>query len=132
VLDPSSSPTAWTGPELCVNGTCLFSNAALNGGIAVLTSPQHAQIVQGYDIGDDGSGGANPPPFHVAEIEGKGIGLRANHSIAKGEVLMVRAPTFVAQTVALVELEERVRDMRKLPSSLPSRLAFPFRVFPFS
>ncbi|KAI3322411.1 SET domain-containing protein [Xylariaceae sp. AK1471] len=104
-----TSTSAWTGPELCTNGTCVFTNAAQNGGIALITSPQHAEIIQSYTVSDDG--GAYPPPFYREEIEGKGIGLRANRSIAKGEVLMVRAPTLVAQADALVDLEAGVRDM---------------------
>ncbi|KAJ2974848.1 hypothetical protein NUW58_g8527 [Xylaria curta] len=63
------------------------------------------------DYAVDADGGADPSPFYVAEIEGKGIGLRANRSIAKGEVLMVRTPTLVAQAELVNELEPRVRDM---------------------
>ncbi|KAI8953511.1 hypothetical protein F4801DRAFT_536671 [Xylaria longipes] len=107
ILPPS--PALWSGPEHCVNGTCVFSNVAQNGGIALVTSPQHAQIMQEYAY--DVDGGADPPPFYAEEIPGKGIGLRANRSIAKGEVLMVRAPTLVAQAEALGELEVGVRDM---------------------
>ncbi|KAI3342187.1 hypothetical protein F4824DRAFT_445340 [Ustulina deusta] len=109
VLPPSSSSVQWDGPEHCINGTCIFSNAAQNGGISLITSPQHAHVIQSYAV--DVDGGAYPPPYHTEEIDGKGIGLRANRSIAKGEVLMVRGPTLVAQTEALVELEVSVRDM---------------------
>ncbi|KAI1133413.1 hypothetical protein F5Y10DRAFT_260295 [Nemania abortiva] len=98
----------WSGPEYCVNETCVFSHGARNGGIALITSPQHAHIIQNYAV--DADAGAFPPPFHVEEIEGKGIGLRANRSIAKGEVLMVRAASLVVQTDAIGELEDEVRD----------------------
>ena len=87
----------------------MFSNAAQNGGISLIASPQHAQIIQNYAIEADG--GAYPPPYYTEMIEGKGIGLRANRSIEKGEVLMVRAPTLVAQTEVIVELEVGARDM---------------------
>ncbi|KAI0479620.1 hypothetical protein F4859DRAFT_529787 [Xylaria cf. heliscus] len=109
VLPPSSSLTGWSGPEYCANGTCVFSNAVRNGGIALITSPQHARIIQEYAV--DADGGADPPPFYAEEIQGKGIGLRANRSIAKGEVLMVRTPTLVTQVEALADLEVGVRDM---------------------
>jgi hypothetical protein len=94
----------------------VFANAAQNGGIALITSPQHAAIIQSYAVSADG--GAYPPPFYVEEIEHKGIGLRANRSIAKGEVLLVRAPTVVAQADALVDLEAGTRDMSKPLESL--------------
>ncbi|TGJ88730.1 hypothetical protein E0Z10_g91 [Xylaria hypoxylon] len=108
-LPPVSPSAQWTGPEHCVNGTCIFTNAAQSGGISLIVSPQHAHIIQSYAF--DVDGGAYPPPFYTEEIDGKGIGLRANRSIAKGEVLMTRAPTLVAQTEALVEWEVAVRDM---------------------
>ncbi|KAI0858134.1 hypothetical protein F4860DRAFT_487296 [Xylaria cubensis] len=107
VLPPSSS--GWSGPEHCVNGTCVFSNVAQNGGVALITSLHHAQIIQDYSV--DADGGAYPPPFYVDEIPGKGIGLRANRSIGKGEELMVRTPTLVTQVDAIAELEVAVRDM---------------------
>ncbi|KAI0514515.1 hypothetical protein F5B22DRAFT_647555 [Xylaria bambusicola] len=102
-------PTQWKGPEKCVNGTCVFSNAVQNGGISLITSPQHAHIIQSFAVHADG--GAYPPPYYVETISGKGIGLRANRSIERGEVLMVRGATLVAQTEPLVELEVGVRDM---------------------
>ncbi|KAI0100125.1 hypothetical protein GGR51DRAFT_533170 [Nemania sp. FL0031] len=108
ILAPTLSGQ-WSGPEYCANETCVFSHAALNGGVALITSPEHAHIIQNYAIDDDA--GAFPPPFHVEDIEGKGIGLRANRSIAKGEILMVRAATLVVQTEGIAELEDEVRDM---------------------
>ncbi|KAI1822393.1 hypothetical protein F4861DRAFT_550738 [Xylaria intraflava] len=105
---PRPSASSWAGPEHCVNRTCIFSNAEQNGGISLITSPQYARILQEYPFVADA--GAYPPPFSIEEIEGKGRGLRANRSIAKGEVLMVRGPTLVAQTEALIEMEMTVLD----------------------
>ncbi|KAI0974040.1 hypothetical protein F4678DRAFT_458828 [Xylaria arbuscula] len=109
VVPPSSPSLEWRGPEHCVNETCVFSNAAQNGGISLITSPLHASIIQDYAITVDG--GAYPPPYYVDVIDEKGIGLRANRSVAKGEVLMVRAPTLVAQVEAIEELEVAVRNI---------------------
>ncbi|KAI1425732.1 hypothetical protein F5Y12DRAFT_795673 [Xylaria sp. FL1777] len=110
LVQAPSTPSAaqWSGPEHCVNGTCVFTNAAQSGGIALITSPQHANIIQSYAFAVDG--GAYPPPYYTEAIDGKGIGVRANRSISKGEVLMVRAPTLIAQTDGIVELEVGVRD----------------------
>ncbi|GAP89583.1 putative lysine methyltransferase protein [Rosellinia necatrix] len=113
--EEEGAPGGWHGPEHCVNGTCVFSNAAASGGIALITSPRHARIIQGYGglsaaSHDDGGGGAHPPPFRAEQIPGKGVGLRADRPIAKGEVLLVRAPTLVAQVDALGELEPGTRD----------------------
>ncbi|KAI0407644.1 SET domain-containing protein [Xylaria palmicola] len=111
VLPDLSSPssTGWRGPDHCINGTCVFSNAARNRGVSLITSPQHAHIIQNYAASVDSS--ADPPPFYAEEIEKKGIGLRANRSISKGEVLMVRTPTLMVQTDALNELEVGARDL---------------------
>ncbi|GAW17046.1 hypothetical protein ANO14919_064960 [Xylariales sp. No.14919] len=109
VLPPPPPSAQWSGPENCVNGTCIFSNAVQNGGISLITSPEHADIIKSYDV--DADGGAYPPPFYTEQIEGKGIGLRANRSIVKGEVLMTRGATLIAQTEALIEWEVAVRDM---------------------
>ncbi|KAI1145902.1 hypothetical protein F4825DRAFT_466976 [Nemania diffusa] len=106
VLPPASSSAQqkWSGPSHCANGTCVFAH----GGVALVTSPHHANIIQSYAL--DADDGAEPPPFKVEDMQGKGVGLRANRSIAKGEVLMVRAPSLVVQTEAIAKLEVGVRD----------------------
>ncbi|KAI1177157.1 hypothetical protein F4777DRAFT_587391 [Nemania sp. FL0916] len=112
ILDPSAPSQGdddqWNGPEHCFNETCIFSHATHHGGVALITSPRHAHIIQNYEVEADG--GAVPPPFYVEEIPGKGIGLRANRTIPKGEVLLVRAPTLVVQTDAVNELNVAVRN----------------------
>lgn len=92
--------------------------------MALITSPQHARIIQEYDVGDDG--GADPPPFEAEDIPGKGIGLRATRAIARGEVLMVRAPTLIAQEAAIVDLQVSARDRSEssLPLPLPLVLGY--------
>ncbi|KAI0141696.1 SET domain-containing protein [Xylariaceae sp. FL1272] len=113
------SQSEWTGPDSCVNGTCVFSHSSQNGGLSLITSPMHAHVIQGYSVIPDG--GVKPTPFREANILGKGIGLRANRTIKKGEVLLTRGPTLVAQVDGLVALEEGTRDllydisMQKLP-----------------
>ncbi|KAI0202075.1 hypothetical protein F4808DRAFT_459457 [Astrocystis sublimbata] len=129
ILPPSTPPTStgWSDPENCVNNTCVFSNPA--GGSALITSPRHARIIREYtfDCDTDEESGVDPP-FFEEHMHGKGIGLLSNRSIAKGEILMVRNPTLVAQMDALAELEVGVRDMMyeialsRLPKS--SRDAF--------
>lgn len=99
-----------------------------HGGVALVTSPHHANIIQSYAL--DADDGAEPPPFKVEDMQGKGVGLRANRSIAKGEVLMVRAPSLVVQTEAIAKLEVGVRDRSKEPSVPISRHPPPFRHFP--
>ncbi|KAI1258621.1 SET domain-containing protein [Xylariaceae sp. FL1019] len=113
------SQSEWTGPESCVNGTCVFSHSSQNGGLSLITSPVHAAVIQGYSVIP--AAGAKPTPFREANMLGKGIGLKANRTIRKGEVLLTRGPTLVAQVDGLVALEEGTRDllydlsMEKLP-----------------
>ncbi|KAI0019243.1 SET domain-containing protein [Xylariomycetidae sp. FL0641] len=99
----------WKGPEHCINGTCVFSNDDLNGGVVLITSEQHAGIVAGYSAVEEIT--AAPPAFREAEIPGKGRGLVATRDIHKGEIIMTRFPTLMAQTLAIVDLEEGVRDV---------------------
>ncbi|KAI1814188.1 hypothetical protein GGS20DRAFT_549731 [Poronia punctata] len=106
-----SKQRVWKGPEHCVNGTCIFSNAVQNGGIALITGAAHAKTIQEYEIVADDGGGADPSSFVVEDVPGKGVGLRATRFIAKGEVLMVRSPTLMVRTDSLEGMDDSVRDL---------------------
>ncbi|CAJ2502473.1 Uu.00g098670.m01.CDS01 [Anthostomella pinea] len=99
----------WQGPHRCINGTCLFSNDNIGGGIALITSEHHAKIVASFPQGPAEE--AAPPPFHVAKVAGKGMGLVANRTIRKGEIIMQRTPTLLAQTAPIVDLDPTLRDL---------------------
>ncbi|RYP51773.1 hypothetical protein DL768_002959 [Monosporascus sp. mg162] len=66
---------------------------------------------------------ASPPPFYAADIPGKGVGLIANRTIRRGELIMVRPATMMVQIAAHRGLDPENRDMlyKRALSRLPKR-----------
>ncbi|KAI1484835.1 hypothetical protein F5X96DRAFT_662733 [Biscogniauxia mediterranea] len=120
--EPTEAPAAWREPENCVNETCIFANNEIGGGMVLLTNRYYAEKVKSFP-GVSESDSATPPPFYLEEVPGKGIGLVANRTIHKGEIIMVRSPTLVAHWGLLVRMEKGARDalydsaMGKLPTA---------------
>ncbi|KAI5926916.1 hypothetical protein F4810DRAFT_723343 [Camillea tinctor] len=118
---PIGDQSSWTGPEHCVNETCIFANEELGGGMVVLTNRYYAERVKSLPRVSE-SDSATPPPFYSEEVPGKGIGLVANRTIRKGEVIMVRSPALVAHSGLIVRMEKGAREafydsaMSKLPT----------------
>ncbi|KAI1385499.1 SET domain-containing protein [Hypoxylon trugodes] len=110
----------WKGPEHCVNGTCIFSNKRIGDGIVLLTTERNAQIASNFP--HNNSSTTTTPPFHVAEIRGKGVGVIADRKILKGETILIRSPTMMVQTAPHVGMEPGTREVLydiaigKLPS----------------
>ncbi|KAI1344669.1 hypothetical protein F5Y15DRAFT_406 [Xylariaceae sp. FL0016] len=106
----------WQGPAHCVNETCVFWHDEIGGqdkrkdgkGIVLLTDPFYAAVIAEYTRTPDTN--VDPLPFRVADIPGKGSGLVATRDIGIGETLMVRSPSFVAATEAIVGMEAGARD----------------------
>ncbi|KAK3955710.1 hypothetical protein QBC32DRAFT_377088 [Pseudoneurospora amorphoporcata] len=53
---------------------------------------------------------SEPPPFEVREIPGKGIGLIANRTIQRGEIVMQYTPTLVVQLGPHIDLPASDRE----------------------
>ncbi|KAI2611877.1 SET domain-containing protein [Hypoxylon sp. NC1633] len=100
------------GPKLCV-----YTYAGLRGeaSISIVTTPENAAAGVGVGVlgdadarwegwargGSGGQGGpllvADPPPYEIRDLalEGKGLGVLANRTIRRGEVVMLRYPVLL-------------------------------------
>ncbi|KAL2154628.1 hypothetical protein VTH82DRAFT_3304 [Thermothelomyces myriococcoides] len=97
-------PSPWEGPEQCQAGFCLFSNPEAGGGLSMITTPKIAHLVAtSYEVPE--SIGIEPEAFYEAEIPGKGVGLIANRTIRKGEVIMQRSPALLIQSGPHIDFE---------------------------
>lgn len=84
-LSPSSS---WDGPIDCQGDFCVYSNRAVSKHpwAILCTSPEAARNLQAYfHIVPSNQTRAEPHPYHIAEMPGKGRGLIASKQIHKGE-----------------------------------------------
>ncbi|KAK0734768.1 hypothetical protein B0T26DRAFT_737317 [Lasiosphaeria miniovina] len=121
-------PPGWEGPSDCIREWCVFWNPELNGGIALVTTLAHAQLATSYPQVADDADASSPLPFEPTPIPGKGTGLVATRAIRKGDIIMQRTATLVAQDAAHFRLPPNLRNdlyqraVDKLPA--PRRAAF--------
>ncbi|KAK1968369.1 SET domain-containing protein [Colletotrichum sublineola] len=96
-------PRGWTGPHGCVGSYCLYANRdfADGRGIVIISTPKNVQKVrdleknlQSQPLEEDPSSRA--PPFEIKEVEGKGLGMIANKTLARGDNVMLKTPVLLA------------------------------------
>ncbi|KXH39128.1 hypothetical protein CSAL01_03159 [Colletotrichum salicis] len=96
-------PLGWTGPHGCAGAYCLYANRGFaNGrGIVIISTPENVQKaksleqdLQTPDREDDPS--SRNPSFQIAEVEGKGLGMLANKTLARGDTVMLKTPVLLA------------------------------------
>ncbi|KAK4041415.1 SET domain-containing protein 5 [Parachaetomium inaequale] len=100
-------PAPWKGPERCSTEFCLFSSPVAGEGMSLITTSRSAYIVATSKI--PMSTGLEPTALYEAEIPGKGVGLIANRTIRKGEIIMQRAPALLIQSTPHLDLEPELR-----------------------
>jgi hypothetical protein len=102
-------PPGWKGPEHCFTDFCLYSNPdAGDGGISLITTSRNAFIVASAVL--PASSGVEPTAYYEDAVPGKGIGLIANRTIRKGEIIMQRAPALLIQSTPHIDLEREPRE----------------------
>ncbi|KAI8302758.1 SET domain-containing protein 5 [Colletotrichum sp. SAR11_240] len=95
-----NGPLGWTGPHGCAGNYCLYANRgfAAGRGVVIISTTENVQKLKGteakFQITDDPS--ASKPSFRVAEVEGKGLGMIANKSLARGDTVMLKTPVLIA------------------------------------
>lgn len=101
--------SAWIGGKRCAGVFCLWANREYAGGrgIVVITDPYNLEKVKQREAGllvlQAARDALPPPSYDIQEVDGKGLGLVANKSLARGDDLMAHAPvllvhrTFVEQ-----------------------------------
>ncbi|KAK1982224.1 hypothetical protein LZ30DRAFT_781468 [Colletotrichum cereale] len=94
----------WTGPHGCAGSYCLYANRGFadGRGIVVISTPENVQkvrdleqdLLQIQSLEEDPSSRA--PPFEIKEVEGKGLGMMANKTLARGDTVMLKTPVLLA------------------------------------
>jgi hypothetical protein len=106
--NPASVLSGWKNTHHCVWEHCVYANPHIGGGVVLVTNRDNAELVAGYKILNVAA--VDPPPFYEADVPGKGRGLIANRSIAKGEVIMVRTAAMMIQEFVHRDLDPEARS----------------------
>lgn len=112
---PSTPPAAtrnasvWDGPSHCIGRFCVFANKQFAKGIVLVTTVENAKrvarlepMVSGGGAGEQTSHSPPGPPFHTADIPGKGVGVVADRVIRRGETIMAEPPTMLVHRDVLL------------------------------
>jgi hypothetical protein len=93
--------------------------------VAITTSPNLKRLKKMFDDPNaHGSSLTSPPPFHLAEIKGKGLGLVANTTLRRGDRLMQVPPavlihrSFLEQVPAHAQIPLLEAAVTELPAPL--------------
>ncbi|KAF4807034.1 SET domain-containing protein 5 [Colletotrichum siamense] len=95
-----NEPLGWTGPQGCAGNYCLYANRgfAAGRGVVIISTRENVQKLKDmeakFQIADDPS--ASKPSFCVTEVDGKGLGMVANKSLARGDTVMLKTPVLIA------------------------------------
>lgn len=99
----------WEGLETCNRDACIFANRKIGGGMILVTTERNANLVSKFP--DPPQPPPGPLPFLQAIVPGKGLGLIANRTIHKGELIMVRPVTMMVQKSAHTGLDPEKKRM---------------------
>lgn len=102
LVNSLAGPPRWNGGDECVGKYCLYSSTRFAGGrglAAITTAENIAKVKEVGDLLHEYEVSFNNDdenlPFHVAEIEGKGNGVVANHRLARGDPVMAHTPVLL-------------------------------------
>ncbi|KAK4231118.1 SET domain-containing protein 5 [Podospora fimiseda] len=102
-------PPPWHGPTSCISSYCLYSNPSLS--ISLFTTPKNAYLTSQFPLPSPKNRKViSPSSFYEAQIPGKGIGLIANRTIHKGEIIMQRIPTLLIQAIPHSTYSDRTKE----------------------
>lgn len=118
--DAPGASGGWSGPHGCAGAYCVyaFPGFAAGQGMVVITTAANAALVrraaEGVGLAAEESASDASPPFRVAPIPGKGLGLVATRAMKRGERLMVAHPALLAHRRFLDGEVERAVQHRLL------------------
>lgn len=121
-------PPPWEGPEECVTQFCIYANKeTADGGMALITTARNAYLAAHFPPAPrlNREIEIEPSAYYEAEVPGKGVGLVANRTIRKGEVIFRRLPTLLIQATPHTDLDPEVRE--QLYAAALDRLPAPAR-----
>ncbi|KAH8766205.1 hypothetical protein F5883DRAFT_556711 [Diaporthe sp. PMI_573] len=102
LVNSLAGPPRWAGGDQCVGKYCLYNSTRFAGGrgVAAITTAENVATLR--EVGDllyefevSFNNDDENLPFHVAEVEGKGNGVVANHRLARGDPVMAHTPVFL-------------------------------------
>jgi hypothetical protein len=112
----------WKGPESCFTEFCIYSNKEIGGsGMVLITAARQAYLAANFPVPAQSS--IEPTAYYEKKIPGKGIGLVANRTIHKGEIIFRALPAMLIQATPHMDLDPEVREdlyrqaVDKLPES---------------
>lgn len=126
IVNSLAGPPRWTGGGECVGKYCLYNSTRFAGGrgIAAITTAENIARVK--DVGDllheyevSFNNDDENLPFHVAEVEGKGNGVVANHPLTRGDPIMAHTPVLLIHQ-AFKEEPDKDRQHQLLDLALQS------------
>ncbi|KAK1750369.1 hypothetical protein QBC47DRAFT_353319 [Echria macrotheca] len=103
----SKKPAAWDGPYDCINEYCTFVNPTLDGGMVLISAERNIDVIDRFSKKKLFKHDA--PPYYATQIPGKGIGLVANRTIEKGEIIMNTLPSLLVQFSPHLDLDGETR-----------------------
>ena len=117
-----SLPHPWQQSETCFKNFCLFFHKESDNGISLITTLDNALTVANLPA-DILSVSVEQTAFYEAEVPGKGVGLIANRTIRKGEIIMQQLPALVIHPTPHVDMhpEEREDFYRLAIKQLPRK-----------
>ncbi|GKT82724.1 LOW QUALITY PROTEIN: HET domain protein [Colletotrichum tofieldiae] len=116
-------PLGWTGPHGCAGGYCLYANRGFadGRGIVIISTPENVQkaksleqALQTQPVEEDPS--SSRPSFQITEVEGKGLGMIANKTLARGDTVMLKPPVLLAHRAFIERTPRRTGTSFSMPS----------------
>lgn len=132
LVNSLAGPPRWAGGDECVGKYCLYNSTRFAGGrgIAAITTAENiAKVKEVGDVLHEYEVSFNNDdenlPFHIAEVEGKGNGVVANHRLARGDPIMAHTPVLlIHQDFKEEPYQDRQHHLLDLAlKSLPDRTA---------
>jgi hypothetical protein len=110
---------AWDGPYDCIENYCVFVNRQLGEGLVLISDERNVHVID--DFPKKKLFKYDAPPYNVKEMPGKGIGLIANRTIKRGDVIMQTTPSMLVQFGPHIDFdgETRIRLYERAAKRLP-------------
>lgn len=104
--DDRSVSSTWLDTGRCVQEYCLFANLGFNKGrgISVISTLKNVETIKDITAKFHAPEINREPPFHVAAVPGKGLGLLASTSLVRGSPIMSMTPALVIHRTFLETL----------------------------
>ncbi|KAK0621876.1 hypothetical protein B0T17DRAFT_493603 [Bombardia bombarda] len=125
---PSPPPSKWEGPHDCVNQYCIFSNPGFadGRGIVTITTARAIEKLKAIEQTRNIVHPPNPPPYTIAPIPAKGLGLLANTTLHRGTPIMRHTPAVLIHRSFLEHLPPR-RQHALLDAAITQHLPLTLR-----